>query len=127
MSTETVNPYGFCPKCGAPGKARERRLNGNDICTNNDTYPSSSAIYHPATKSLSSVTVEVNDTHLTVRWRFGYDPLKQGGFNLPLDMFKANRELACSLVRDMLTKSNVEAAIIQPIYSTLVTTVYTLI
>lgn len=32
--------YGFCPKCGAPGISRERRLNGNTSCENGHTYPS---------------------------------------------------------------------------------------
>lgn len=35
--------YGFCPICGAPGKMRERRMNGNDVCENKHTYPSASA------------------------------------------------------------------------------------
>lgn len=37
--------YGFCPKCGAPGRLRERRWNGNDVCFNGHEYPSSKAIY----------------------------------------------------------------------------------
>lgn len=37
-------PYGYCPKCRAPGKNRERRPNGNDTCMNNHVYPSSSAM-----------------------------------------------------------------------------------
>jgi hypothetical protein len=36
--------YGFCPKCGAPGYKRERRLNGNDECTEGHVYPSKSAL-----------------------------------------------------------------------------------
>lgn len=36
-------PYGYCPTCGAPGIARERRLNGNDQCEKGHDYPSSSA------------------------------------------------------------------------------------
>ena len=39
-----IAPYGYCPKCGAKGKARERRLNGNDICENNHIYPSKDAV-----------------------------------------------------------------------------------
>lgn len=38
------NVYGFCPFCGAPGVARERRPNGNDICKNNHTYPSRDSV-----------------------------------------------------------------------------------
>lgn len=37
------NPYGFCPICGNPGVTRERRLDGNDTCSNGHTYKSSSA------------------------------------------------------------------------------------
>ena len=33
-------PYGYCPTCGAKGVARERRLDGNDVCANKHTYPS---------------------------------------------------------------------------------------
>jgi RNA polymerase-binding transcription factor DksA len=43
MENET-SPYGFCPECGAPGKTRERRLNGNDTCENGCTYPSKDAL-----------------------------------------------------------------------------------
>lgn len=37
-------PYGFCPKCGAPGKTRERKPNGNDTCAEGCTYPSKDAL-----------------------------------------------------------------------------------
>lgn len=36
--------YGYCPTCRAPGKARERRPDGDDICENGHKYPSKSAI-----------------------------------------------------------------------------------
>lgn len=36
-------PYGYCPVCGAPGVARERRLNGDDRCQSGHTYPSNTA------------------------------------------------------------------------------------
>lgn len=36
--------YGLCPLCGAPGKTRERRLDGNDTCVNGHTYPSKDAL-----------------------------------------------------------------------------------
>lgn len=39
-----MNVYGFCPKCGAPGKFRERRIDGNDICEKGHKYPSKSAL-----------------------------------------------------------------------------------
>jgi hypothetical protein len=32
--------YGFCPKCGAAGQCRERRMNGDDKCASGHTYPS---------------------------------------------------------------------------------------
>lgn len=38
------SPYGFCPTCGAPGRTRERRPDGNDTCNNGHKYPSRSAI-----------------------------------------------------------------------------------
>lgn len=41
-------PYGLCPECKAPGKARERRPNGNDICANGHSYPSKNAIERDA-------------------------------------------------------------------------------
>lgn len=37
-------PYGYCPRCGAPGVARERRIDGNDQCANGHDYPSSTAL-----------------------------------------------------------------------------------
>lgn len=37
--------YGRCPICGARGKSRERRINGNDACENGHVYPSKDAIY----------------------------------------------------------------------------------
>ena len=36
--------YGVCPRCGAPGVSRERRIDGNDMCSNRHTYPSKEAI-----------------------------------------------------------------------------------
>jgi hypothetical protein len=42
-------PYGYCPLCGAPGKDRERRLNGDDTCVNEHKYPSASALREPPT------------------------------------------------------------------------------
>ena len=37
------NLYGFCPICGKPGVTRERRLDGNDTCSNGHTYKSAAA------------------------------------------------------------------------------------
>lgn len=36
--------YGNCPRCGAAGVSRERRMNGNDQCANRHVYPSKEAI-----------------------------------------------------------------------------------
>ncbi len=36
--------YGYCPICGAAGKSRERRPDGNDVCANGHTYSSRSSI-----------------------------------------------------------------------------------
>lgn len=41
------NVYGYCPKCGAPGKSRERRPNGDDRCDNDHRYPSKNATKTP--------------------------------------------------------------------------------
>lgn len=40
--------YGYCPACGARGKQRERRINGNDTCERGHVYPSRDAV--PATE-----------------------------------------------------------------------------
>ncbi len=37
-------PLGYCPKCGAKGKFRERRLGGNDVCEERHVYPSTEAV-----------------------------------------------------------------------------------
>lgn len=39
--------YGYCPRCGASGIARERRINGNDRCAKGHDYPSSEALAEP--------------------------------------------------------------------------------
>jgi len=39
-----MSVYGYCPKCGAPGKNRERNPNGNDTCENEHVYPSREAL-----------------------------------------------------------------------------------
>ena len=40
-------PYGFCPICGSPGRLRERRLDGNDVCEKHHSYPSKDALPEP--------------------------------------------------------------------------------
>jgi len=47
-------PYGYCPKCGALGKFRERRPNGDDQCTNGHKYPSKDALSEPSVRSTAS-------------------------------------------------------------------------
>ena len=46
MKTEEKQnlPYGICPICGARGINRERRLNGDDMCSNFHSYPSKDAV-----------------------------------------------------------------------------------
>jgi hypothetical protein len=51
-----TNVYGFCPECNAPGKARERRINGNDICENNHSYPSANALKDPVVEDEKFMT-----------------------------------------------------------------------
>lgn len=43
----TINPYGYCPKCGKPGVSRERRPNGDDLCMSGHKYPSIDAMPLP--------------------------------------------------------------------------------
>lgn len=38
------NPYGYCPICGSPGKIRERRPDGDDLCKIGHRYKSSYAV-----------------------------------------------------------------------------------
>ena len=45
-------PYGLCPICGAPGKTRERRPDGNDTCENGCVYKSKNAWYGPAKREI---------------------------------------------------------------------------
>lgn len=42
--TDDEAPYGFCPRCGAKGKARERHPNGHDQCFSGHRYPSRDAL-----------------------------------------------------------------------------------
>jgi hypothetical protein len=35
---------GYCPICGSPGRSREKRPNGDDLCEAGHKYPSSSAL-----------------------------------------------------------------------------------
>jgi hypothetical protein len=40
-------PYGYCPHCGSPGIARERRIGGYDRCEKGHDYPSLMAVLPP--------------------------------------------------------------------------------
>lgn len=40
-------PYGYCPICNDVGTAREKRLNGNDMCIKGHSYPSASSLPSP--------------------------------------------------------------------------------
>ncbi len=42
-----MSRYGYCPQCGAPGRSRERRINGNDKCENGHVYPSADRLNKP--------------------------------------------------------------------------------
>ena len=39
-----LSHYGYCPICYGPGVSREKRPDGNDICSNKHKYPSRTAI-----------------------------------------------------------------------------------
>lgn len=41
---ERAAPYGYCPECAAPGKLREKRPDGNDICEAGHSYASAKAV-----------------------------------------------------------------------------------
>jgi hypothetical protein len=43
--------YGYCPRCDAPVKSRERRPNGNDVCLNDHCFPSAYTLDAPAKKA----------------------------------------------------------------------------
>jgi hypothetical protein len=43
-----MSELGYCPQCGAACFARERRLNGNDICERGHKYPSHKALKEPS-------------------------------------------------------------------------------
>lgn len=58
--------YGFCPQCKAPGKFRERRINGNDECVNGHTYPSLSALDKPEDKPKEPELLQ--KTSFTGKW-----------------------------------------------------------
>jgi len=61
---------GFCPLCGAPGKLRERRLNGNDTCENGHVYASRDALTEPPPPKCPECGERVPRAieHATVDW-----------------------------------------------------------
>ena len=62
-------PYGSCPICGADGKSRERRPNGDDTCIKGHKYKSADSITNPDTVTLPRET----DLSGTTRARIGKD------------------------------------------------------
>lgn len=61
------NAYGFCPICGAPGVFRERRLKGNDRCSNGHEYWSKNAkLNRPAEDPDEWVTI-TDENHVARR------------------------------------------------------------
>lgn len=64
-----ASPYGICPRCGAPGFSRERRVNGYDTCNNGHTYLSSEAIQMPAWGG--------SDSRLGILWDVVQERLRQ--------------------------------------------------
>lgn len=48
--TNSKAPHGYCPICGAAGKSREKRLDGNDKCQNGHTYSSKDSLELPFDK-----------------------------------------------------------------------------
>lgn len=69
MENDEKSSYGYCPKCGAPGIQRERRIDGNDTCENNHVYPSAKAlknapeIYYLAIALEQSVNIRDKETN----------------------------------------------------------------
>jgi hypothetical protein len=55
--------YGKCPKCGAKGISRERRINGNDRCENGHTYPSKDSILEGSNLSLNPRIEKLEEMH----------------------------------------------------------------
>ena len=47
VATDAEAPYGYCPKCLAPGRVRERRPDGDDTCEKGHHYPSAKALSKP--------------------------------------------------------------------------------
>lgn len=52
-------PYGYCPKCLAPGFSRERRPFGDDTCTSGHRYPSATALKGPFTRQQTELVALV--------------------------------------------------------------------
>jgi hypothetical protein len=71
MITSAPSPYGYCPICGKPGKLRERRLNGNDVCEGNHTYPSKDSLDEPSglklLKYLEAYVARIEEIKTTVQ------------------------------------------------------------
>jgi len=59
------HPYGYCPKCGAPGVSRERRVHGNDLCERGHEYPSTTSRAASSREQLGHVIRAVLDEMAT--------------------------------------------------------------
>jgi hypothetical protein len=75
--------YGYCPRCNAPGKDRERRLDGNDTCENGHVYRSKASLKEPLT-----------DMRLEVACRAFHEARTEQGFTTARwdDLEDRNRE-----------------------------------
>ena len=62
-----MSVYGYCPRCGAPGKYRERRLDGDDTCENGHKYKSTNSRVTPK-MALDNIVVRVSDTGQKGEW-----------------------------------------------------------
>lgn len=58
VATNLGAAYGYCPECGKPGVARERRPNGNDRCSDGHSYPSKTAKTAPLTAPAAETPTE---------------------------------------------------------------------
>ncbi len=60
---QTAAPYGYCPECAAPGKMRSKTIGEtHDVCANNHSYPSSSAVMSQ-TAAPQKQTARFENTH----------------------------------------------------------------
>ena len=95
----TDTPYGYCPKCGAPGRTRERRPNGNDLCENGHLYPSRQARNHlPTMTDISDKAVQeaLENIRATI---VSHEIAREGGGLDDLEKVKARIEADARAIR----------------------------